>query len=164
MVRFMNPIPTQMEYPKDPVQLFSLFHSTIDPKQSGKNFTGKIKLLNNLRHWAISKGLNCVHSCRKRNCTKLSNLSENNTESHKFLGLYFDSTWKAHINYIKIKCNKDLNILKMLSILKWGSHRTSLLQFYKILILPKQDYECKNIKTTLSEKILSCIQDQHRCQ
>ena len=55
-------------------------------------------------------------------------LSLNNSEIQfkdtvKFLGLVFDThlNWKAHISYIKTKCNSALNLIMKLSHTTWGA-------------------------------------------
>ena len=75
------------------------------------------------------------------------NLSMGNTEiqfkdSLKFLGLVFDThlNWKAHIAYIKTKCNSALNLMVRLSNTTWGARRKTLIMMYKALILSKIDY------------------------
>lgn len=112
--------------------------------------------LNSITNWAKNQGMSfsptksaCVHFCRKRDCPKITNLSIDNiqipnSDSCKFLGLFFDTSlsWSKHIGYLKNKCNKDLNIIRLLSGSKWGSHRTSLQRIYNSLILSKMDYGC----------------------
>ncbi|XP_059615174.1 uncharacterized protein LOC132260831 [Phlebotomus argentipes] len=63
-------------------------------------------------------------------------------ESHKFLGVYFDSklNWKSHITYIKTKCSRNLNIIKCVSNYRWGGNRKTLLTLYKSLVLSQLDY------------------------
>lgn len=60
----------------------------------------------------------------------------------KFLGILFDSklTWKQHINHIKDKCGRDLQLLTVISSRKWGADAASLRQLYITLILSKIDY------------------------
>ena len=63
-------------------------------------------------------------------------------EKVKFLGLVFDThmNWKAHVSYIKSKCNSALNLMKKLSSTKWGAQRSTLLIIYKALVLSRLDY------------------------
>ena len=60
----------------------------------------------------------------------------------KFLGIIFDRklSFMPHIKYLKAKCLKALNILKVLSHTNWGADRTVLLQLYRSLIRSKLDY------------------------
>ena len=47
---------------------------------------------------------------------------------------------RAVLKYLKAKCLKSLNILKVLSHTTWGADRTTLLQLYRSLIRSKLDY------------------------
>ena len=60
----------------------------------------------------------------------------------KFLGLIFDShmNWKAHLQYIKTKCIKALNLLKVLTHTNWGATRKIMIMLYKATILSIIDY------------------------
>ena len=59
-----------------------------------------------------------------------------------FLGIIFDRklSFIPHIKYLKAKCLKALNLLKVLSHTNWGADRTVLLQLYRSLIRSKLDY------------------------
>ena len=63
-------------------------------------------------------------------------------EDFKFLGVLFDRklSFIPHIKYLKAKCLKALNLLKVLSHTDWGADRTVLLQLYRSLIRSKLDY------------------------
>ena len=60
----------------------------------------------------------------------------------KFLGILFDEqlTWKPHIDSLKDRCNKDLNLLRVLSGTNWGADKKSLMLLYQSLILGKINY------------------------
>ena len=62
----------------------------------------------------------------------------------KFLGLMFDSklNFKAHIDYLRQKCQKALNLLKVVSKMDWGADRTVLRRLYRSLVRSKLDYGC----------------------
>ncbi|GFV84906.1 putative RNA-directed DNA polymerase from transposon X-element [Trichonephila clavipes] len=45
-------------------------------------------------------------------------------------------------NYLRKKCERSLNILKVLSNTLWGADRVSLLRVYQALILSRLDYGC----------------------
>ena len=62
----------------------------------------------------------------------------------KFLGLIWDTklTFEPHIKYLKARCQKSLNILKVLSRTEWGADRTTLLKLYRALVRSKLDYGC----------------------
>merc|ERR1711893_368091 len=65
-------------------------------------------------------------------------------EEFKFLGVIFDKklSFIPHINYIKLKCSKALNFLKVVSNMNWGADRDVLLRLYRALIRSKLDYGC----------------------
>ena len=62
----------------------------------------------------------------------------------KFLGLIWDTklTFEPHIKYLKARCQKSLNLLKVLSRTEWGADRTTLLKLYRSLVRSKLDYGC----------------------
>ena len=62
----------------------------------------------------------------------------------KFLGLIWDTkpTFEPHIKYLKARCQKFLNILKVLSRTEWGADRTTLLKLYRSLVRSKLNYSC----------------------
>ena len=51
----------------------------------------------------------------------------------KFLGLLFDGklTFIPHINYLSNKCQKALNLLRVVSSMDWGADRKVLLRLYR---------------------------------
>ena len=62
----------------------------------------------------------------------------------KFLGLIWDTklTFEPHSRYLKARCQKSLNLLKVLSRTEWGADRTTLLKLYRSLVRSKLDYGC----------------------
>ena len=60
----------------------------------------------------------------------------------KFLGLVFDThlNWKAHVAYIKNRCNSALNLIMKLAHTTWGARRSTLLMLYKALVVSRIDY------------------------
>ena len=110
--------------------------------------------LNKIQDWATNNGFKfsksktkCVHFCNQRNChedpeLKLDNVAIPVVEEFKFLGIIFDKklTFKSHINYLKTKCSKALNLLKVLSHTDWGADQYTLLYLYRTLIRSKLDY------------------------
>ena len=64
------------------------------------------------------------------------------TNTFKFLGITFDKslTWRPHIEHIKEKCHKDLQLLSIISSHKWGADCLTLRKLYLALTLPKLDY------------------------
>ena len=73
---------------------------------------------------------------------KLGNNNIQFGDTVKFLGLMFDThlNWKAHVAYVKKKCNSALNLMLKLSHTTWGARRQTLLMVYKALVLSKLDY------------------------
>ena len=49
---------------------------------------------------------------------------------------------RSHIKYLKARCQKSLNILKVLSRTEWGADQTTLLKLYRSLVRSKLDYGC----------------------
>ena len=52
------------------------------------------------------------------------------------------SRFIPHIKYLKAKCLKALNLLKVLSHTSWGADRTTFLKLYWSLVRSKLDYGC----------------------
>jgi len=112
--------------------------------------------LNKLQHWADTNGFKfspsktvCVHFCRLRKPHPDPVLTLNGTpipvvEQTKFLGVIFDSklSFIPHIRYLKDKCMKAINLLKVLSNTSWGADQQTLLHLYRSLIRSKLDYGC----------------------
>ena len=65
-------------------------------------------------------------------------------EESKFLGILFDRklSFIPHIKYLKAKCLKALNLLKVLSHTSWDADRTTHLKLYRSLVRSKLDYGC----------------------
>jgi len=62
----------------------------------------------------------------------------------KFLGAIFDKTLTGspHLDYIVARCNKRLNLLKVLAGTRWCASKDMLLLVYKALIRSLIDYGC----------------------
>ena len=62
----------------------------------------------------------------------------------KFLGVIFDQqmSWKSHIDYVADRCNKRLNLMRVMSGARWGASKGVLLIVYKALIRSLIDYGC----------------------
>ena len=110
--------------------------------------------LNKLHGWANTNGFRfsqsktvCIHFCNKRNIHPDPDLTLNGqpipiVDKTKFLGIYFDKklNFKDHIQYLRDKCLKSLNIIKVVSRLDWGADRKVLLRLYRALIRSRLDY------------------------
>ncbi|GBM53583.1 RNA-directed DNA polymerase from mobile element jockey [Araneus ventricosus] len=100
-------------------------------------------------HTLSAEKSKCVHFCRKRGIHLDPILSIRNdaipiVDEIRFLGVIFDRklTFLPHILQLRKKCEKSLNILKVLSCTSWGADRTSLLRIYQAVILSRIDYGC----------------------
>ena len=110
--------------------------------------------INRIEDWALHNGFKfsksktqCVHFCQLRKLHDDPELYLYGSlipvvEDFKFLGIIFDRklSFILHIKYLKAKCLKALNLLKVLSHTNWGADRTVLLQLYRSLIRSKLDY------------------------
>ncbi|GFW63677.1 probable RNA-directed DNA polymerase from transposon BS [Trichonephila clavipes] len=90
-----------------------------------------------------------VHFCRKRNLhpdplIHIGNVQIPVVSEVRFLGVIFDCklTFLPHILYLRKKCERSLNILKILSNTICGADIVSLLRVYQALILSRLDYGC----------------------
>ncbi|GFW50017.1 putative RNA-directed DNA polymerase from transposon X-element [Trichonephila clavipes] len=91
----------------------------------------------------------CVHFCRKRNLHRDPSIHIGNVRlpvvsEVRFLGVIFDCklTFLPRVLYLRKKCERSLNILKVLSNTLWGADRVSLLRLYQALILSRLHYGC----------------------
>ena len=110
--------------------------------------------INRIENWALHNGFKfsksktqCVHFCQLRKVHNDPELYLYGSlipvvDDFKFLGVVFDRklSFIPHIKYLKAKCIKALNLLKVLSHTNWGADRTVLLQLYRSLIRSKLDY------------------------
>ncbi|GBN27822.1 hypothetical protein AVEN_28122-1 [Araneus ventricosus] len=100
-------------------------------------------------HTISAEKSRCVHFCRKRNIHLDPNIQIRNApipvvNEIRFLGVIFDRklTFLPHTLHLRKKCERSLNILKVLSRTSWGADRTSLLRIYQAVILSRIDYGC----------------------
>ena len=65
-------------------------------------------------------------------------------EETKFLGLMFDRrlNFKSHLKYLKDKCLKAINLLRVVAHTDWGADTQTLLRLYRSHIRSKLDYGC----------------------
>jgi hypothetical protein len=110
--------------------------------------------LNKLQSWADQNGFKfsrakttCIHFCHKRKLHLDPQLSLGGTQipvvpETRFLGVIFDKklNFKAHIKYIKDKCLKALNLIKVVANTRWGADQDTLLKLYRALVRSKLDY------------------------
>ena len=95
------------------------------------------KNLNKIEKWTVENGFkfsmtktNCVHFCQEHRlhldpALKLYNNPIPIVDQAKFLGVIFDKklSFIPHINTLKVKCQKALNVLKLLSHSDWGGDK-----------------------------------------
>jgi hypothetical protein len=112
--------------------------------------------LNKLEKWCAENGFKfsptktvCVHFTRSRKLHPEPSLTLNGNlipvvKEAKFLGVVFDRklSFLPHIKYVKDRCLKALNLLKVVSKTDWGGDRKVLLRLFRSLIRSKLDYGC----------------------
>ena len=112
--------------------------------------------LNKIQQWADENGFRfsltktvCVHFCQCRGLHADPELYLGQSEipvveETKFLGLIFDRklSFIPHIRYVKKRCQKALDLLRVIAHTEWGGDRTVLLQLYHALVRSKLDYGC----------------------
>ncbi|GFN82574.1 RNA-directed DNA polymerase from mobile element jockey [Plakobranchus ocellatus] len=109
--------------------------------------------INNVQKWVSENGFRfsvlkttCVHFHKQRIYTEpalhLDSQPIPVKGEAKFLGVVFDSklTFYNHIQYIKKKCLKALNLLRVVGHTDWGADRATLLKLYSTLVRSKLDY------------------------
>ena len=129
--------------------------------------------INRLEEWTLKNGLTisknktiAMHFCPDKKCMdpvlKLNNDPIQFIKEAKFLGLIWDAklTFEPHIKYLKARCQKSLNILKVLSCTEWGADRTTLLKLYRCLVRSKWDYGCI-VNGSASKKALAKLDPVH---
>ena len=84
-------------------------------------------------------------------------------EQYKFLGVIFDRnlSFIPHINYLKAKCHKALQLLRVVAHTDWGADKSTLLKLYKSLVRSKLDYGCF-IYGPARKSYLRCLDSIHR--
>ena len=95
--------------------------------------------INWLEKWTLENGFTisknktvAMHFCPDKKCMdpvlKLDNYPIQFVKEAKFLGLIWDTklTFEPHNKYLKARCQKSLNILKVLSRTEWGADQTTL--------------------------------------
>ena len=62
----------------------------------------------------------------------------------KFLRVIFDNklNFKVHINYIRQKCEKATNLLKVVAKMDWGADRSVLMRLYHSFVHSRLEYGC----------------------
>jgi len=90
-----------------------------------------------------------MHFCRLRNAHPNPEIKLNGTpipvvDQTKFLGFILDNklTFLPHIRYLKEKCLKALNLLRVACVAhtSWGAEQQTLLHLYRSLVRSKLYY------------------------
>ena len=111
--------------------------------------------INKIQKWVAENGFKfsiskttCVHFHKQRIYTEptlhLDGQAIPVKDEVKYLGLVFDKKldFKPHILYLKKKCQKALNILRVVGHTDWGADKSTLLKIYRTLVRSKLDYGC----------------------
>ena len=112
--------------------------------------------LNKVENWADENGFKfsktktvCMNFCNKRKFHPHLTLRIYNSQipvvsQTKFLGVIFDDklNFKAHINYVRQKCEKAMNLLKVVSKMDLGADRSVLLRLYHSFVRSRLEYGC----------------------
>ena len=110
--------------------------------------------LNKIQKWSTENGFKfsksktvCMHFCHLRKAHDDPILTLDGTpipvvEENKFLGVIFDRklSFIPHIKQLKAKCQKALNLLRVVAHTDWGADRKVLLNLYRTIIRSKLDY------------------------
>ena len=110
--------------------------------------------LNKLQNWCDTNGFKfsssktvCMHFCQQRKIHADPVLTLDKSpiplvDQTKFLGLVFDKklSFIPHLKYLKTKCLKAINILKVVGHYDWGADCKTMLSLYRSLIQSKLDY------------------------
>ena len=83
-------------------------------------------------------------------------------EQYKFLGIIFDKklSFIPHINYLKVKCHKALQLLRVVAHTDWGADKSTVLKLYRSLVRSKLDYGCF-IYGSARKSYLRCLDSIH---
>ncbi|GFN80772.1 RNA-directed DNA polymerase from mobile element jockey [Plakobranchus ocellatus] len=109
--------------------------------------------INNVQKWVSENGFRflvskttCVNFHRQRIYTEpalhLDGQPVPVKGEAKFLGVIFDQklSFENHVKYLKNKCLKALNLLRVVGHTDWGADRATLLKLYRTLVRSKLDY------------------------
>ena len=112
--------------------------------------------LNKIQGWADENGFQfsksktvCMHFCNIYTLHPDPELKLNGStipvvNETKFLGLIFDRklSFIPHLKYLKDKCLKAMNLLRVVAHTDWGADTDTLLRLYRSHIRSKLDYGC----------------------
>ena len=112
--------------------------------------------LNKVEKWADENGFKfsktktvCMHFCNKRKLHPYPTLTIYNSQipvvsQTKFLGVIFDRklNFKAHIDFVHQKCEKAMNLLKVVAKMDWGADRSVLMRLYRSFVRSRLESGC----------------------
>ena len=130
--------------------------------------------LNKIQKWALENGFKfsktktqCMHFCQLRGLhndpvLKLDGVEIPVVDQYKFLGIIFDRklSFIPHINYLKAKCQRALQLLRVVAHTDWGADKLTLLKLYRSLVRSKLDYGCF-IYGSARKSYLRCLDSIH---
>ena len=130
--------------------------------------------LNKIQKWALENGFKfsktktqCMHFCQLRGLhndpvLKLDGVEIPVVDQYKFLGIIFDRklSFIPHINHLKAKCQKALQLLRVVAHTDWGADKLTLLKLYRSLVRSKLDYGCF-IYGSARKSYLRCLDSIH---
>ena len=130
--------------------------------------------LNKIQKWALENGFKfcktktqCMHFCQLRRLhndpvLKLDGVEIPVVDQYKFLGVIFDRKliFIPHIKYLKAKCHKALQLLRVVAHTDWGADKSTLLKLYRSLVRSKLDYGCF-IYGSARKSYLRCLDSIH---
>ena len=119
------------------------------------------RCLNGIQKWADENGFQfsksktvCMHFSQLRSANAEPDLklygasipvvNEFKLTNKQILGVIFDKklTFKQHIRYLKDRCFKALNLLRVIAHKDWGADCATLLKLYRSHVRSKLDYGC----------------------
>lgn len=112
--------------------------------------------INRVSEWTSKNGFTfsapktvCIHFSRQRGMRPEPSLYLQGhripcRDTTRFLGLTLDykMNWKPHVEHLRTKTTKSLDILKVISHSDWGADRETMLRLYRAIIRAKLDYGC----------------------
>ena len=110
--------------------------------------------IDQVQRWSILNGFtfapaktSAVHFTDKQEMFREPDLHLNQVQikfedSIKFLGLIFDKklTFRQHIQSVRARCNKAMNLIKTISSHVWGADQESIMRVYRALVRSIMDY------------------------
>ena len=128
------------------------------------------RCLNSIETWADENGFQ--FSKTKTVCMHFSNVNSVHADPDlqlygesipvvaetKFLGLILDKklTFIPHIKYLKHRCMKALNLLRVVAHKDWGADCATLLKLYRSHVRSKLDYGCV-VYGSARQSALDCL-------